>query len=258
AGTYFYSGERCVPQRDRADRAREIRHLLQILNAEIVGLHNDDSLAVIAAKAGVAMRQPHGRAARGTVHCCFPHSGQNFAPGGKNLPHSAQNFALAAGAATLDNRVWPMRFCAIATPAPKPTPMPALPPVFCAASSSDSAASNCVSLPRSPAMLMPMRWSMIFCNSSGSETLSTTNWLSSSPSAAKPGFDASAILAANAAWFAAISRKVMWLSAKTPAMRSTIMARNCGSRSATKYWARVPLTCLKKVRGSATLYAYLP
>src|SRR5580658_6496632 len=156
-----------LPQRRRASGARAIRQFVKELHAGVVGCSDGDhDLAVVAAQARISRRQTHRRTARWAVHCCFPHSGQNFAAAGIGLPHSMQNFDPVAAAgmtpppracAACPCEAWFIIACAMAAPAPSPTPIPAAPPGFCAASSSDSAVSNCVSRPMSPAMPIPNR-----------------------------------------------------------------------------------------------------
>src|SRR6266702_747747 len=241
------AAEGCLPEREVADGTGFAASLFgEHAHAAGVPLRDDDVLAVVAFEAGP--HDAHGAAARGTVHWGFPQSGQKLACCGMECPQAMQNLvAPAAGAAVAsdpptlrvdgapagaDLRVfaitWPM-----AAPAPRPAPSPAAPPVLAAAMVMAWAAANWLYLSRSPTMFMPMRWSRDFWSSSGSETFSTTNWVSSRPMALKAGFIPWRIFSLSAASLAFMSMKATSLLAKMSVMRAMMVLRSWSSRSAT-------------------------
>src|ERR1017187_1295721 len=237
AGTDALPAEGGVHQRNRADGARRALRFAQQAYAFVILLGQVNGLAIIAGQALLVAFQAQRSAARRAVHGCgLPQPGQNLARFGMAPPQSMQNLesaaAAAAGSAAGALRA-PIMLCAMARPAPSPTPAPAAPPGLAAAMGIDCAAWNCAYRAGSPAMFIPMRWSSTFCNSSGSDRFSTTNWQSSRPRPPNAGFNSAAIFSASLAWFAAISTKATSLGAKISVIFATIVLRSCPSRSET-------------------------
>src|ERR1035441_5008372 len=228
-------GEGGVHQRNRADGAGSSDRLAQQAHAFVILFGQINGLAVIASEALLVAFQAQRSSAGRAVHGCgLPQSGQNLARFGMAPPQSMQNLESAAGGGSAPGGLRaPIMLCAMTRPAPSPTPAPAAPPGLAAAMGMACAAWNCAYRAGSPAMFIPMRWSSTFCNSSGSDRFSTTNWQNSRPRPAKTGFNSPAIFSASLAWFAAISTKATSLGAKISVIFATIVLRSCPSRSET-------------------------
>src|SRR5215469_7881590 len=177
-----------------------------------------------------------------TGYCCAcPHSGQNLLARGIGLPQFIQNFVSGLATAPPPAVVAPdsppedpaflsasIIACPMATPAPSPAATPATPPPpsLAAAVGMDCATSNCVYRPMSPTMFMLMRWSRIFCSSSGRERFSTTKLSRFRPRSVKVCFSCPAMVFPSVTWLLAISRKGTWLLAKVSVMRPMMVLRN--------------------------------
>ena len=153
---------------------------------------------------------PFMAASRTTPGACrIP--GRTWLLRGIGLPQSMQNFVSAAAAARRLQRAAPTagrRRDADSSPRPSwlgPSPRPRrarrrFPPPRRLRSPPRSEwiappGTACI-LPMSPIMFMPMRWSSIFCSSSGSERFSTTKVSSARPKSVNAGFSCSAIFSA--------------------------------------------------------------
>ena len=91
----------------------------------------------------------------------------------------------------------------------------------------------CMNLAVSPTMPMPIRWSRIFCSSSGSEMFCIVTASRRRPSFSNDGAVASRNAVANSTWLAARSRKGMPLPATASEMCCSISPRSWPSRSTT-------------------------